>query len=322
MPTVLQPRGCIRVTALALVPAAWLAACTEPVPPPAGEAAEVARAAAAEPYPELARVPPRPRLGYTVEQRREIVRGLIADREHTRYEGETLRHRLLGAAAPTPPAQPQLEAPAVAEPPPLIVEAAVLGESVRSESRSGSLSDFLDWLLQPAAGGDLTDAPPADAGFAPAPDQPVSPSPEPRSQASSEINAAAASKASSDAMPPARLFGSAEPVSAPPVPAAQPAPVEFALVGDSLPPQVQEQLQALVAAASDGPLVVVAQGNGPAQSLERARRVARELVALGFDPRRIDLRPSGPGHRVRVEPLKVATISAQADRPRVGHLQE
>lgn len=311
--------------ALVLVQTAWLAACAEPVPPASGAAAEVARAAAAEPYPQLARVPPRPKLGYTVEQRRAIVRGLIADREQTRYEGETLRHRLLGTNAPTPPAMPQAEAPAAAEPAPVIVEAAVLGESVRTESRSGSLSDFLDWLLQPTADGGMSEVPQPDAGSEQTVGQAAVPSPQLRADATTfaaNLPAPVPAKAASDAVQPERLFGPAEPADALTSSLAQPSMVEFVLVANSLPPQVRREMQALVAAPENSQFVVIAQGEGPAQSLERARWVARELVALGVDPRHITLRPSGPGQRVRVERRQSATISAQAGTPRVGHPQE
>jgi outer membrane protein OmpA-like peptidoglycan-associated protein len=73
--------------------------------------------AAAEPgYPSLHTVPPRPQLSYTVEQRRAIVDGLIADRENARYSGDVVRYRA-GLNSLPPPAAPALAAVPVAPEP-------------------------------------------------------------------------------------------------------------------------------------------------------------------------------------------------------------
>lgn len=62
-------------------------------------AAEQAEPADGE-YPELADVPETPAPAGTVEQRRDIVEGLVADREMARHSGEQLRG---GTAAGAPP---------------------------------------------------------------------------------------------------------------------------------------------------------------------------------------------------------------------------
>jgi outer membrane protein OmpA-like peptidoglycan-associated protein len=67
--------------------------------------------AAAEPsdYPSLHTVPPRPQLSYTVEQRRAIMDGLIADRENARYSDQVVRYRA-GLSGLPPPAEPPVAA--------------------------------------------------------------------------------------------------------------------------------------------------------------------------------------------------------------------
>jgi outer membrane protein OmpA-like peptidoglycan-associated protein len=73
--------------------------------------------AAAQPgYPSLHTVPPRPQLSYTVEQRRAIVDGLVADRENARYSSDVVRYRA-GLSSLPPAAPPALAAvPAAPEP--------------------------------------------------------------------------------------------------------------------------------------------------------------------------------------------------------------
>ncbi len=56
-------------------------------------------------YPSLHTVPSRPELSYTVEQRRAIVDGLIADRENARYSNQVVRYRT-GLSGLPPPDRP------------------------------------------------------------------------------------------------------------------------------------------------------------------------------------------------------------------------
>jgi hypothetical protein len=76
-------------------------AASEPAP---AEAEPSATAAAPSAYPSLHTVPPRPRLSYTVEQRRAIVEGLIADRVNARYTDQVVRYRSGQSSLPPPPA--------------------------------------------------------------------------------------------------------------------------------------------------------------------------------------------------------------------------
>jgi outer membrane protein OmpA-like peptidoglycan-associated protein len=66
-------------------------------------------------HPSLHTVPPRPQLSYTVEQRRAIVEGLIADRENARYSNQVVRYRA-GLSGLPPPATPPVAAAPPAAP--------------------------------------------------------------------------------------------------------------------------------------------------------------------------------------------------------------
>ena len=64
---------------------------------------------ASDDYPLLQTVPPRPQLSYTVQQQREIVEALIADRENARYTSQVVRYRSGLSTLPPPPAPPVSE---------------------------------------------------------------------------------------------------------------------------------------------------------------------------------------------------------------------
>jgi hypothetical protein len=90
--------------------------------PAADQAPRPGAAASTSAYPSLHTVPPRPRLSYSVEQRRAIVDGLVADRENAHYTDQVVRYRSGQSSLPPPPAPPTAVA-AVApeglvEPPP------------------------------------------------------------------------------------------------------------------------------------------------------------------------------------------------------------
>ena len=82
----------------------------------AGESAKTETVAAAEGYPSLHTVPPRPQLSYPVQQRRAIVEGLVADRENARYTSDVVRYRT--GLSSMPPPEPRIVAVAPAEPEP------------------------------------------------------------------------------------------------------------------------------------------------------------------------------------------------------------
>ena len=64
-------------------------------------------AAAPTEYPSLYSVPPRPQLSYSVQQRRAIVEGLVADRELARYTDQVVRYRSGQSSLPPPPEPPR-----------------------------------------------------------------------------------------------------------------------------------------------------------------------------------------------------------------------
>ena len=68
---------------------------------------QVEGAVTSDDYPLLQSVPPRPQLSYTVQQQREIVEALIADRENARYTSQVVRYRSGLSTLPPPPAPPE-----------------------------------------------------------------------------------------------------------------------------------------------------------------------------------------------------------------------
>jgi hypothetical protein len=67
-------------------------------------------------YPPLQSVPPRPQLSYSVQQQRQIVEALIADRENARYTQQVVRHRSGLSSLPPPPTPPEPARPVSFEP--------------------------------------------------------------------------------------------------------------------------------------------------------------------------------------------------------------
>jgi hypothetical protein len=123
-----------------------------------------AEGAAAEPgYPSLHTVPPRPQLSYTVEQRRAIVDGLIADRENARYSSAVVRYRA-GLSSLPPPAAPSFAAvPAEARPEAPDAadavtaparDAPVVGPETQFQDQDDDLDSFMEEML-----GDQIEAP-------------------------------------------------------------------------------------------------------------------------------------------------------------------
>ena len=104
-------------------------ASSEPMP--------VAQAPAESEYPSLQTVPPRPQLSYTVQQQRQIVDALVADRENARYTGQVVRHRSGLSSLPPPPTPP---APAA----PIDLEPAVAAPA--PEPRLGDQETLIDFL--------------------------------------------------------------------------------------------------------------------------------------------------------------------------------
>jgi hypothetical protein len=137
--------------------------------------APVAEAAADSGYPPLQSVPPRPQLSYTIQQQRQIVEALIADRENARYTSQVVRHRSgLSSLPPPPPPEP---APAITIEPDVTSPQATGRE--RSLADQETLLDFLAALLfdepeepEPATGSEEVSPPAPEV-----PDSPDEPKP-------------------------------------------------------------------------------------------------------------------------------------------------
>jgi hypothetical protein len=137
------------------------------------ELAPVAEAPVEAGYPLLQSVPPRPQLSYTVQQQRQIVEALIADRENARYTSKVVRHRSGLSSLPPPPTPPAPAAPITVEP---AVAARDRPAPERRPVEQETFVDFLNALLFDEPAG----APVAE----PAPD--LSSEPEERNSAAPE----------------------------------------------------------------------------------------------------------------------------------------
>lgn len=124
-------------------------------------------------YPPLQTVPPRPQLSYTVQQQRQIVEALIADRENARYTDQVIRYRSGLSSLPPPPTPPapvavgpvQPAAEPSAKPEPPLTEQETLADFLRALRRQ-----FQSDEPEPAPPVSVIDAPsPESAGQAPMP---------------------------------------------------------------------------------------------------------------------------------------------------------
>jgi outer membrane protein OmpA-like peptidoglycan-associated protein len=124
-------------------------------------------AVAETPYPSLGSVPARPQLTYTLEQRREIAEGLVADRANARYAGDTVRQELDRPVQPdtAPPLPPAPVAPTEpAADPEADLAAAYVEEALARDADDGSLGDFLERLeRRPPASAEARPVPPPPA---------------------------------------------------------------------------------------------------------------------------------------------------------------
>jgi hypothetical protein len=126
--------------------------------------APVVEAPAEAGYPPLQSVPPRPQLSYPVQQQRQIVEALIADRENARYTSQVLRHRSGLSSLPPPPTPPEPAAPITIEP---AIAVRDRPDADRRLAEQETLADFLRALLFDESSG----APVAE----PAPDRAIEP---------------------------------------------------------------------------------------------------------------------------------------------------
>lgn len=102
------------------------------------------------PKPGLASVPPRPNLTYDVEQKREIVEGLIMDRDNARHVASTIRaYESLEEGDTSPLPRPEeIEFPQTASAPDTVPPA--LPRTVESHSQNENIEEFLEELQRSA----------------------------------------------------------------------------------------------------------------------------------------------------------------------------
>ena len=254
-------------------------------------------------YPSLASVPARPQLTYTLEQRREIAQGLVADRANARYAGDALRQDLDRPVQPdTAPPLPPLPQPAAATStvdPEGDLTLAYIEDALARESDDGSLGDFLDRLER---------RPPASAEARPSPTPPAD-LPAPREDEAAVVvpDLGTDAEPASEAAPEVASEAVAVAVAAPtPAPAPEPAvavteqpgePLLAATVDAPVDPQVAplvepavasgalaEPAPAEVAPIEAAPAVVAAVPPAPP-----APTLATLPLAILFEPERVEL---------------------------------
>lgn len=271
--------------------------------PPAGQSPP--RPVPPGPYPDLASVPPRPQLGYTVEQRRAIGDQLVADREHARYAAAQLAYAT-GATTepPQPPAPPPAAPPAPPPPAPpegdASIAAAYLDTNLSDVRDTGKLRQFMRRLdreapdpVGPATVAELLGFggpgdPPAAAR--PTPEQPQDDAAAPNVLGGvlgvDEAAATPGRTATATTLPPGAMV----------------AQLPFVAGSAALPNDADAQLRPAVeqARATDAELRIVAPSGETGLGAERARAVAASLVRLGAPANRLDLALNGSGDEVLV----------------------
>ena len=122
-------------------------------------------------YPSLHTVPSRPELSYTVEQRRAIVDGLIADRENARYSNQVVRYRTGLSGLPPPdrplvaaaPLTPAPDVPNAGAPPPSTMpmpDRPVGAPETEFDSNDDDLDSFMEEMEPP---GEIAPGPESNA---------------------------------------------------------------------------------------------------------------------------------------------------------------
>jgi hypothetical protein len=290
-------------------------------------------------YPDLASVPPRPRLTYTVEQRRAIGDQLVADRENARYRAAELAYDTGRSAEPPPPPPEAPAAPAAAPPPPPPpagdgpIARAYVDDNLDTSRDTGKLRRFmrrLDRRLPDPVGppsvavavglaGPAGDTP-AAGGAAPA--APAASPPQPQASALERfggfLGGILGIGAGDEAAPASAPAAPQLPVSTSPPPPAAPEPaagppatlpagsvvarVPFAAGSADPAAGAEAQLgRALeLARAADTGLRIVAPPTQASLGMDRARTVAVGLMRLGAPADRLAVTTGGSGDEVLV----------------------
>jgi outer membrane protein OmpA-like peptidoglycan-associated protein len=298
-----------------------LAGCT--VGPDTGPDPEVEAAD----YPALSTVPPRPRLSYSIEQRRQIVDALVSDRANARYDREVARYEAGLAQAPPvgeapavipEPVPPEggVEAKPTVPPAPLppgggLIAELTVRQQVLTERNNGRLDSFLDILERQVDLDRRAEA--AGLGVPPDPVQrdglpgrspPSAAAPAPTATPTPEQRAAGLDTFSS-------YLGGVPGVDGPPAAGSpramggEPFELTFAPGSRQPPADAEATLRAAASLARSERrrLVVEGHGSSPALGLDRARSVASWLMRLGAPPDMVSLEGGGAGETVTVHVL-------------------
>lgn len=308
----LVPRGillqCGKTRAAALLLLLGLAACSGAARPDASPAVPASPTS----YPDLASVPPRPRLSYTVEQRRKIADQLVADRENARHRAAELAYATGQSAEPPPPRPPAeagaaeaaaapAPAPAPAEPPgDAPIARAYVQENLSAAADTGRLRRFMRRLERkiPDPYGPRSIAEAVGLAGRAEPAAAPAPEPAPAGQPATEQEEAPGSHLGGllglegGGTAPARLPAPGSVVARIPAPAA----------GEALPPDAQSQLARAVeiARATRAKLRVVAPAAPQGRGIDRGRQVAVALMQAGASASQLELGTGAAGGEVLV----------------------
>jgi hypothetical protein len=272
-----------------------LAAACKQAPPPTGPAsADVSGV----PYPTLDTVPPRPQLGYSLEQRRAIEGQLAGDREHAAYMEAVLDYETGRTSTPPPPppapsqAEAKPKAPSAAEErvrgpgdSPEVEE--FVAEALERDRDDGELRDFIRKLERPVPGRREGDSMAAALGLGAEPAAGTSESP----AGSSGLQLFGGFLGG--------LLGTAAPADPQPVAGTVVGHVAFAPASQSLPAGADEELARALAKARDAAATLRITGGGSLAEA-RTRAVAEALTRLGAAPGQLDVAPSGESEDVRL----------------------
>ena len=271
------------------------AACRQvPAPAPTPTAATDLSGA---PYPTLDMVPPRPQLGYSLEQRRAIEGQLVGDREHAAYMEAVLDYETgrTSTPPPPPPASSQAEAKPRA---PATAKERVLGpgdspeveefvvDALERDRDDGELADFIRKLERPVPGRKEGASMAAALGLGAEPAAGSSGSPSGSSglqRFGGFLGGLLGTATPDDPQPAGTVVGH----------------LTFAPASAHLPPGADDTLALALAQVRDAAATLRITGGGSLAEA-RARAVAEALTRLGAAPGQLDVAPGGEGEEVRL----------------------
>jgi hypothetical protein len=250
------------------------------------------------PYPTLDTVPPRPQLGYSLEQRRAIEGQLAGDREHAAYMEAVLDYETGRTSTPPPPppassrAEAKPKAPSAAKErvrgpgdSPEVEE--FVADALERDRDDGELKDFIRKLERPVPGRREGDSMAAALGLAA----------EPAAGTSGRPSGSSGLQRFGGFL--GGLLGTAAPADPQPAGGTVVGHVAFAPASQSLPAGADDELARALAKARDAAASLRITGGGSLAEA-RTRAVAEALTRLGAAPGQLDVAPGGEGEDVRL----------------------